>query len=239
MDVRQIEGMKIIITGATGFVGKAVVEECIQNPLVTSIIVLTRRPISDELSANVKVTTILHDNFEQYPDDLLDRLKGAQGCIWTIGGKVEDFPDIETARKISVGFTLAAAEAFATSLASSAMHAERFKFVFCSGRGAEWDESKALWMFKDTRQIKGQVEKGLFEISNQHKGRFDVAVLRPGGVLTAEQAKWQSLVGVLVEVVSVEQLAHAMVVSCLDVANENAKIIENEEISKLDKKNRS
>lgn len=213
--------------------GKAVVEECIKNPLITSILVLTRRPISDELAINAKVTTILHDNFENHPDDLLDRLKGAQGCIWAVGGKVEDFPNLEAARKVSVSFTLAAAKAFATSLASSGIRVEKFKFVFCSGRGAERDGSKALWMFKDTRQIKGQVEKGLFEIAKQHEDVFDAVILRPGGVLTAEQAKWQSVFGVLVEVVSVEQLAHAMVLSCLGLVDESKKTIENKEILKM------
>jgi hypothetical protein len=51
------------------------------------------------------------------------------------------------------GFALIAANAFANTLAP-ALKGEKFKFVFCSGMGAEWDQTKPLWFLKDTRRIK-------------------------------------------------------------------------------------
>lgn len=159
--------MKVIVTGATGFVGKQVVVQCIETPGISSIIVLSRRDIDEALSKNPKVHVILHQDFLSYPHDLLEQLKGSQGCIWCVrsclvdchtekiarclGGKVEDFPDVETARKVGVDFALAAANAFVRSIAPNG---GKFQFVFCSGKGAEWDQQKKLWMFSDTRKLK-------------------------------------------------------------------------------------
>src|ERR1700743_1906429 len=82
--------MKIIVTGATGFVGNKVVAECIANPAVSSVIVLTRRNIDETLSQNPKVQVILNQDFEHYPQDLLGRLKGSQGCVW-YGGNAKSY----------------------------------------------------------------------------------------------------------------------------------------------------
>ena len=51
--------------------------------------------------------------------------------------------------------TLAAAKAFVTTLAPKLAGRERkFRFVFCSGMGAEWDQDKSLMFLSDTRKIK-------------------------------------------------------------------------------------
>jgi hypothetical protein len=73
----------------------------------------------------------------------------------TVGGKVQDFPNFETARKVSVDYTLEAARAFATSLAPPLGNAGRkFSFVFCSGQGAEQQQDARVWLFSDTRKLK-------------------------------------------------------------------------------------
>ncbi|EXJ73591.1 uncharacterized protein A1O5_03353 [Cladophialophora psammophila CBS 110553] len=140
--------MKIIIAGATGFVGKEVVVQSIENSRISSIIVLTRRHIDKILS--------------QHP-------KGAQGCVWCLGGKVEDFPDLETARKVGVNFTLTAAHAFVKGICPSLQPGQRFRFVFCSGNGAEWGQDKRLWVFSDTRKLKEAAERGLLDIAEDNR----------------------------------------------------------------------
>jgi hypothetical protein len=59
---------------------------------------------------------------------------------------------VETCKKVH-DFALIAANAFADTLAP-ALNGKKFKFVFCSGMGAEWDQTKRLWFLKDTRRIK-------------------------------------------------------------------------------------
>jgi hypothetical protein len=73
----------------------------------------------------------------------------------TVGGKIQDFPNIETARKVGIDHTLAAARAFATTLAPPLGKAGRkFHFVFCSGNGAEQQEDARVWLFSETRKLK-------------------------------------------------------------------------------------
>ncbi|KAI1480429.1 hypothetical protein F4774DRAFT_378402 [Daldinia eschscholtzii] len=164
--------MKIIITGATGFVGSEVVRQAIADEAITHAFVLTRKPLPEDISKNTKLTVIEHKDFSNYPAELLSQLAGADGCVWTIGGRATQFPDVETARKVSVDYTLAAAKAFTEALAPGL--SRPFRFVFCSGKFAEWDQNKNLKMMKDTRLIKGQVEKGLFDIAEANKDKFEV-----------------------------------------------------------------
>lgn len=70
----------------------------------------------------------------------------------TVGGPAFRFPDVETCQKVH-DFALTAAKSFVNTLAP-ALNGKKFKFVFCSGKGAEWDQTKRLWFWKDTRRIK-------------------------------------------------------------------------------------
>ncbi|OTA92583.1 hypothetical protein M434DRAFT_387111 [Hypoxylon sp. CO27-5] len=146
--------MKIIITGATGFVGSEVVRQAIADEKITHAFVLTRKPLPEDLAKNPKLTVIEHKDFSTYPPELLSQLAGAEGCVWALGGRATQFPNVETARKVSVDYTLAAAKAFIDELAPKLPEPQKFRFVFCSGKFAEWDQDKSLLMLADTRKIK-------------------------------------------------------------------------------------
>lgn len=73
--------MKVIVTGATGFVGSEVVRKCIDRAEITSVIALGRRAIDQELSKNEKVQVVINENMGTYPQEVLDQLKGAEACI--------------------------------------------------------------------------------------------------------------------------------------------------------------
>lgn len=51
-------------------------------------------------------------------------------------------------------YTLAAASAFLEKLAPQLPEGGQFRFVFCSGKFAEWDQDKALHFMADTRHVK-------------------------------------------------------------------------------------
>lgn len=78
------EAMKVIVTGANGFVGSALVRACLAEPRVTHVFALARRPMPEEaaVAADPKATIVRHDDFGAYPPQLLDQLAGAEGCLW-------------------------------------------------------------------------------------------------------------------------------------------------------------
>ena len=78
--------MKVIITGATGLVGSAIVRSCISHSKITSIIVISRRPVPKSVSENPKVTQIIHDEFLVYPEELLGVVDDAVACLWSVFG---------------------------------------------------------------------------------------------------------------------------------------------------------
>lgn len=72
--------MKIILTGATGFIGAEVLQQCLAKASVTSIVVLSRRPLDSVSDPKLKVV-ILKD-FTVYDEDVLRELEGSEACIW-------------------------------------------------------------------------------------------------------------------------------------------------------------
>lgn len=76
--------MHLILTGATGLVGSAVLHHMITTPTVTAISILSRRPVP-MAEGHSKVQVIIHKDFTSYPSDVLEKLKGADGCVWAQG----------------------------------------------------------------------------------------------------------------------------------------------------------
>lgn len=78
--------MHLILTGATGLVGSAVLDAMLQNQAISKISILSRRPV--QMAEDVKdsrVHVINHKDFESYPPALLAELKDADGCVWALG----------------------------------------------------------------------------------------------------------------------------------------------------------
>lgn len=71
----------IIITGATGQAGSAVLAYALSSPAISRVSVLSRRPVK-LAEGNPKATVLIHKDFEQYPAEVLEHLKDARGCIW-------------------------------------------------------------------------------------------------------------------------------------------------------------
>jgi uncharacterized protein YbjT (DUF2867 family) len=74
--------VKIILTGATGFVGQEVTRYLISRSDVSSIVVVSRRALPEELTRNGKISVIILEDFTSYPPELLVALDGAVACLW-------------------------------------------------------------------------------------------------------------------------------------------------------------
>ncbi|KAI1098036.1 hypothetical protein F4804DRAFT_325857 [Jackrogersella minutella] len=223
--------MKVIITGATGFVGGEVVRQAIADERITHAYVLVRKPLPEHVSKNPKLTVIEHKDFSTYPPELLAQLAGAEGCVWSLGGRATQFPDVETARKVSVDYTLAAAKAFIDELAPQLPEPQKFHFVFCSGKFAEWDQEKSLSFMQDTRRIKGQVEKGLCDLADANRDKFEVWAVRPGGIVKRGAGLANLLTAHSTGFIEVDRLAKAMLKIVVD--GHKDRIIEANELLKV------
>lgn len=74
--------MKIILTGCTGFIGGEVLDQCLQDSSVTSIIALSRRELPASATSNSKLKAVIVNDFLNYSAELLQDVKDADACIW-------------------------------------------------------------------------------------------------------------------------------------------------------------
>ena len=167
-------------------------------------------------------------------------------------------PDNDTARRVSVDYTLAAAKAFTPEDSNGG---GTFRFVYLSGAAAERDQTKPLWFMQDYRRIRvafctlpphprgarslraepvpgkmligslqGQAENALLSYAGEHRDGFEAYIMRPGFVL-AKETTVKDLVRGMGPSVKVDVLAAAM----LAVARKGNEtlIVENATLNQL------
>ncbi len=86
--------MHLILTGATGLVGSACLQHMLTTQAVTTVSILSRRPVP-QAEGHEKVHVIIHKDFNNYPPEVLEKLRGAEGCVWALGVSQTDVPDKE------------------------------------------------------------------------------------------------------------------------------------------------
>ena len=213
----------IILTGATGSAGSAILAYAIKSPAIARVSVLSRRPV--KLAENEpKAQVIIHKDFNDYPTDVLKQLKGATGCIWAQGISSVGMSEDEYT-KITLDYPVAAAKAFAGL-------GDNMNFVYMSGEGAS-SEEKSMQMFG---RIKGRAENTVLALSKEYPSlsvyNIRPAAINPQGNYLAErkttmQDRASTWLGGLFEVVwkgmviSTERLARV----CIDLATGDGKPI--------------
>jgi uncharacterized protein YbjT (DUF2867 family) len=81
--------MHLILTGATGLVGAAVLDNMLAQESISRISILSRRPVA-MAEGHSKAHVILHHDFATYEPALLAELNDAQGCVWALGVSQND-----------------------------------------------------------------------------------------------------------------------------------------------------
>ncbi|GAB7343718.1 hypothetical protein MBLNU457_1698t1 [Dothideomycetes sp. NU457] len=212
--------MKIILTGTTGFIGKAVLQYLLKSPYITHIYSLTRSPLPPTLSNHPKLTQIIQADLSTWPGPELQTLRaqGVNGCIWCLGGPVSKYASFDEAQTVNVSYAIAAAEAFVRDLIPlpsedsenvGGRKKQPFRMVYMSVAWAEQNQFRWLVSNSQMRKMKGAAEKGLAEIADGENamGMLEVYFLRLGRVLPGGQTMGNVATEAVTTSISAERVA--------------------------------
>ena len=148
MDSTTKTEINAIITGATGMVGEGVLHECLQDPLVGSVLVVNRKPCG---IVHPKLKEILHADFFDL-SAIEAGLTGYNACYFclgvsSIGMKKEEY------YRLTYTLTLHVAETL------SKLNPDMV-FCYVSGMGTDSSEKgRSAWA-----RVKGRTENHLFQL---------------------------------------------------------------------------
>jgi uncharacterized protein YbjT (DUF2867 family) len=156
MNSRQI---KVLLFGATGMVGTAVLRECLADPRVARVVTVGR---SAAILHSAKLEALIHTDLSNY-DSLETSLRDFDACFFCLGVSAADVSE-EDYRRVTYDYTLAAAN----TLTRLNPH---MTFVYVSGAGTDSSGTgRIMWA-----RVKGQTENALLALP------FAAAyMLRPG-----------------------------------------------------------
>jgi uncharacterized protein YbjT (DUF2867 family) len=155
--------MRVVVFGASGMVGKGVLLECIDDPRVTSVLVIGRS--SCGVTAD-KVEEVLLPDLTDY-SKLGEKLAGLDACFFCLGVSSVGMSE-EAYRKVTLDLTLAAAKEL---LAKS----PGLTFVYVSGQGTDESEKGSLMWAR----VKGETENRILAMPFKAAYMFRPGVIEP------------------------------------------------------------
>jgi uncharacterized protein YbjT (DUF2867 family) len=156
----MVDGMKIVLFGASGMVGQGVLRECLLDPDVTEVVSVVRTPTG---SGDPKLTEVVHGDFTDFGSITPD-FAGADACFFCLGVSAGGMKE-DAYRRISYDITLAAAEPMITQDPA-------LTFLYVSGAGTNAN-GRAMWA-----RVKGETENALLALSD-HTYMFRPGFIRP------------------------------------------------------------
>jgi len=154
-----------------------VLSQCLRNPAITSLVILSRRSLPEALTEDPKLNVVVMKDFNSYPDSVLRELKGADACIWCMGTTAGD-------KSLEVDYPLAFGNAFSKTLSES----KKFRYIYLSGAATERNQDRPLWFKSEMRKMKGQNEQNMLSLASDPKtqGLWDTLIVKAGFVIQKE-----------------------------------------------------
>ncbi|KAK7187940.1 hypothetical protein PSPO01_06142 [Paraphaeosphaeria sporulosa] len=200
--------MKLIIVGATGFVGTEILRQSLLRKDISSVVAITRRALTSPPSSP-KLQNVVVKDYDQYSDEAKTAFKDANGCIWTIAitpSKSSNYFWEEVVRVCQTS----------TMVGLRTMHeagmGKPFRFIYMSGIAGERDQTKTPSFKPKYSLMRGATESQVLAFSKE-KG-FEAMAAKPGLITDGGIAK-RAFASVLyytmsVPSIKVEQCAAAM-----------------------------
>ncbi|RYP83828.1 hypothetical protein DL770_005298 [Monosporascus sp. CRB-9-2] len=218
--------MKLIVTGATGFVGREVVRQSLTRPEITSVVALARGPVSVSAPAPEtlppgtdasKLRAIEIADYTEYSEDVRRELAGANACIWTVAitpGKSRAH-DWEVVKRVCQTSTLAGLAAMC-----EAGPARPFRFLYVSGATAERDQTKTPRFMPQYTLMRGETENRVLAYAAAHDG-VEACAAKPGLIFARSDALRAALGSLIywvsgVRTIAVADLARVMLDQVID-----------------------
>lgn len=209
--------MKILIFGATGSAGSAVLDACLGASVVEEVRAIARRPL---MHTSPKLRTFIHKDFLDY-STVEEAFRNIDACLFCLGVSVTQVSK-EDYRTITYSYTVAAAHMLKR-------HSPNALFHYISGRGTN-SKSRMFWS-----QVKGQVEQDLIALTQADCWRPAFIDAKPSPKLPKVFALFYPILRLLKPFPTLyikgEDLGRAMIQATKE--NRRGQIIENPEIREI------
>lgn len=140
--------LKVIITGATGMVGEGILQECLVNPRVEKVLLISHKPSG---YTDDKIEEILHADFNNIAT-IGEKIKSYDACYFCAGVSSLGL-DEKQYTNVTYDLTLNFAKALA-------VHNPQMTFCYVSGAGTDSSEKgKLMWA-----RVKGKTENDLMQL---------------------------------------------------------------------------
>jgi len=140
--------MKVLIYGATGMVGRAVLRECLIDPGITAVQTVGRSATG---LSHPKLVELVQSDLTRYPETIND-LRGYDACFFCLGVSSGDVGEDQYVR-LTYDLTTAVARILAGLNA-------KMTFVYVSGAGTDSTESgSVMWA-----RVKGRTENAVLAL---------------------------------------------------------------------------
>ncbi|VTT76431.1 unnamed protein product [Fusarium fujikuroi] len=168
--------MKLIVVGATGYIGAGILRQALARSDVTSIVAVTRRPLEQTAT---KLLSVIVPDYGTYPPAAKEAFAGAGACIWTVGVTPSHAfrMDPEEVRKVCQDYTMLGLEA----MRSSGL-ARPFRVAYLSAVAVPRDINKTMWFAPKFRRIRGTAENQVIEFAEASDGAVEAVIAKPGSV---------------------------------------------------------
>jgi len=174
-------GIKVIITGSTGMVGKGVLLECLEDSSIESVLLINRNPIGIE---HEKIKELLQKDFQNL-SPLREELVGYDACYFCLGVSAYRMKEKQY-YEVTYKMTLHLAKLL------SDINPE-MSFCYVSGLGTDSSEKgRSMWA-----RVKGKTENAILKLPFKTTFIFRPGYIQPLKGIKSKTSSYNKIYSIL------------------------------------------